>query len=121
MTIKGQELMRNALINISLILLTALITGFGTYNVFSQKLVSMEEKKANKEDVSKIQQEVVKLTEKIENNTQAVQELKVVIKQNDIRRDEREEKLRDKIDKNSQQQAQLIGQLKILIDKLKIE
>jgi len=110
--------MKNFFITVIAILLTALITGGGTYTVFAQRIARIDENKASKEEVQELRQSVGQLVEKLDTNTEQVKDLKDAIKENTDKQQTYDEKLRDDIAQNAIQQAAILGKLEIILKQL---
>jgi len=110
--------MKSFFITVIAILLTALITGAGTYSVFAQRVARMDENKASKEEVQELRQNVGQLVEKLENSTQETKELKEAIKENTDKQQTADEKLRIDVAKNAIQQAAILGKLEVILKQL---
>jgi len=107
--------MKSILVNIICILITALLTGVGTYTVFGQKVAQMEGLKADKEQVVRVERQTDILVERIGNSIQAQEELKKTIEKSEKLREETTEKVTNQIQKMSEKQSELIGKLEMII------
>ena len=110
--------MKTFFITVIAILLTALITGGGTYTVFAQRITRLDENKASKESVAQLQQDVVILVEKLETNTKESEKLKDAIKESSEKQQIADEKLREDMAKSSIRQSVILGKLEILVKQL---
>ena len=109
---------KDVLTNIIVALVAALLTGGGSYVAFAQKVERIEQTKADISIVHEVKEGLVKVSTQMEESAKTAAELKAAIEKSSDKQDARAEKLREKIELNATQQAEMIGQIKALIENL---
>ena len=109
---------KEILTNVIVALVAALVSVGTSYVAFAQKVERIEQTKADLELVQEVKEGLIKVSTQIEESSKAAEALKTAVDKSSDKQDERIEKLREKMEQNATQQAQMIGQIKALLENL---